>query len=87
MSETKNDNSHLMKALHDEPLFVLMTRDSASPRVIAEWIKESLLTQPIEKLHSALDLAVKMANENERVRLEVEKKKREDRNFKLDEEV
>jgi hypothetical protein len=84
--ETKKDNSCLQKALPDEPLFVLMTRDAVAPRVIVEWIKESILTQPAEKLHKALDTAILMAEEHEKTRLAAELRKEENRKFKTDQE-
>ncbi len=84
--ETKTDNSCLQKALPDEPLFVLMTRDDVAPRVIVEWIKESILTQPADKLHKALDCAIHMATEHEKVRQAAEMRKEENRKFKTDQE-
>jgi hypothetical protein len=85
--ENKNNNPILTKALPDESIFVLLARDSAAPATIIEWIKNSLLTQPEEKLHKALSTAITMAHEQENVRQAVEKKKVNDRQFKIDEEV
>jgi hypothetical protein len=86
MSETKTENTCIQKALPDEALFVLMTRDAVAPRVIVEWIKESILTQPADKLHKALDCAITMAQEQEKIRLAAERRKEENRKFKIGEE-
>lgn len=50
----------IKKAFEDEMLFVLMARDASSPHVVIEWIKWNLSCQPAEKLHEALDCAIKM---------------------------
>ncbi len=57
----KNTNACLSKAFEDEPIFVLLARDSSAPKVICEWIKENLTTQPKSKLIEALESAIKMA--------------------------
>jgi hypothetical protein len=82
--ETKQKSKHLQKALSEEPIFVLMARDPQAPRTIVEWIKNSLLSQPPEKLQDALNIAINMAKENEKIRIEVEKKNKEDRTFRTD---
>ena len=58
----KNNDPCIQKAFDDERLFVLMTRDEKAPEVVIEWIKQSIRTQPPEKLHEALDCAIEMAN-------------------------
>jgi hypothetical protein len=83
---TKDQDKHIQKALPDETLFVLMTRDAVAPRVVVEWIKESILTQPAEKLHEALDCAIKMAQEQEDIRLAAEQKKKSEKVFKTTED-
>lgn len=50
----------LEKALDDERLFVLMTRDETAPDVIMEWIRLNLGKQPKEKLIEALECALEM---------------------------
>lgn len=56
----KNNDPCIAKALDEERLFVLMTRDNVAPEVVVEWIKLSIRTQPPEKLHEALDCAIEM---------------------------
>lgn len=84
--ETKSNSKHLANALPDEALFVLMARDTAAPRTIVEWIKESILTQPADKLHSALDVAIQMAEDNERARQAAELRKEANKKFTTDKE-
>lgn len=61
---TKQHDRCLEKAHPSEPLFILMARDPFAPQSVVEWIKLSLTTQPINKLHEALDQAILMAMEN-----------------------
>lgn len=62
----KKTDPCLQKAFYDERLFVLMGRDSSSPRLVMEWIKENLERQPEEKLREAFDCALEMMrNRNE----------------------
>jgi macrodomain Ter protein organizer (MatP/YcbG family) len=79
MSETRENSKHIAKALSDEPLFVLMGRDEHAPKVIIEWIKESLSSQPSDKLHDALDQAINMAIAHKGI---IEKKKQAEREFR-----
>jgi len=58
----KHDDKCIQRAFNDEKLFVLMTRDPSAARLVIEWIKENLTTQPREKLLEALDCALEMAN-------------------------
>ena len=58
----KNSDPCLKKAYDDERLFVLMARDPSASRVVIEWIKINVISQPPEKLHEALDCAIEMAN-------------------------
>lgn len=74
------------RPLPEETIFVLLARDEKAPVTIVEWIKQSLLTQPADKLHKALDTAIKMAADHEEIRLEVEKKKLKDKTFTKDED-
>ncbi|MEK6883897.1 MAG: hypothetical protein AABY22_29980 [Nanoarchaeota archaeon] len=60
MGYKKND-ACLDKAYDDEKIFVLMTRDSTSPLVVGEWIKQNIGIQPREKLIEALDCAIEMS--------------------------
>lgn len=83
---TKSEDRHIQKALQNENLFPLMARDVASPRVVIEWIKESIFTQPADKLHEALDCAIAMATEQEEIRKAVEIKKQQAKIFIKDEE-
>jgi macrodomain Ter protein organizer (MatP/YcbG family) len=83
---TKDQDKHIQKALPDEALFVLMARDSVSPRVVVEWIKESITTQPAEKLHEALDCAIKMAMEQEKIFHAAKEKEKKDKEFKVGED-
>lgn len=84
--ETKFNNKQIQKALLDEPLFVVMARDAAAPRTIISWIGESILNQPADKLHAALDTAIKMAEENEAMRKAAIDKTKKDKNFTIQEE-
>ena len=52
----------MKKAFDDEMLFVLMGRDATAPKVVLEWIKENLFTQPEDKLREAFECALKMKN-------------------------
>jgi hypothetical protein len=79
MSETRENSKHIAKALSDEPLFVLMGRDPHAPKVIIEWIKESLTSQPLEKLQDALAQAVAMATAHSEI---IEKKRQADKEFR-----
>jgi len=83
---TKAEDQHLKKALPDEPIFVLLARDITAPEVVAEWIKKNLALQPAEKLHEALDCAIKMAQENETIRAAAEQRKRDEIELKFGEE-
>jgi macrodomain Ter protein organizer (MatP/YcbG family) len=83
---TLDQDRHIKKALKDEIIFPLMARDASAPMIIAEWIKQNLFSQPPDKLHEALDCAIKMANEHEQIRLEVEKKKASEKEFKIGED-
>lgn len=56
----KNSDPCIKKAYDDERLFVLMARDPVAPQVVIEWIKQSIGSQPPEKLHEALDAAIEM---------------------------
>lgn len=56
----KNSDPCIKKAYDEERLFVLMARDPAAPQVVIEWIKQSIGSQPPEKLHEALDAAIEM---------------------------
>ena len=56
----KKDDPCIKKAYDDERLFVLMARDWAAPFVIIDWIRNSIGSQPREKLHEALDCAIEM---------------------------
>lgn len=67
----KNDDPCIKKALDNERLFVLMTRDEVAPEVVVEWIKLSLRQQPPEKLHEALDCAIEMMRRKDAVRGEM----------------
>jgi hypothetical protein len=40
--------------------FTLVEQDMSSPKVIAQWIYENIMTCPAEKLHAALDSAIEM---------------------------
>jgi hypothetical protein len=68
----KKSDKCLEKAFDDERLFVLMARDKAAPATVIEWIKQSLGSQPQEKLHEALDAAIEMHNS----RMEINFRKR-----------
>lgn len=57
----KTTDSCLQKAFDDERLFVLMTRDITSPKVVCEWIKQNIDIQPKEKLMEALECAIEMS--------------------------
>lgn len=57
---TKQDDRHIIKAEPREELFTLMARDAYAPYAVIEWIKLSLSNQPPQKLHEALDSAIKM---------------------------
>lgn len=59
MGYKKNDKC-IQKAFDDERLFVLMTRDATSPRIVMEWIKENLDKQPEYKLREAFECALEM---------------------------
>lgn len=80
MAQKQNDKI-AQKALANEEVFTLLARDSAAAPTIVEWIKQSLTTQSADKLHGALDVAIKMATEQEKVKAEVLRKKNEDRNI------
>lgn len=58
----KKSDPCLNNAFNDERLFVLMTRDLTSPKIVGEWIKENIGIQPREKLIEALDCAIEMFN-------------------------
>ena len=57
----KTTDTCLQKAFDDERLFVLMTRDITSPKVVCEWIKQNIDIQPKEKLIEALECAIEMS--------------------------
>lgn len=40
--------------------FTLVAQDVSAPVVIAEWIKQNIMTCPVEKLHQAIEDAVAM---------------------------
>lgn len=65
----KHSDPCIQKAFPDERLFVLMARDPHAPQVVIEWIKQSIGTQPPEKLHEALDAAIEMHKRCEEFRL------------------
>lgn len=74
------------KALSEEVKFTLVARDQAAPVTIVEWIKNSLISQPKEKLHEALDAAIEMANQHEEIRQKVEAQKEENRKIDFNKE-
>lgn len=43
-----------------EPTFTLRAQDVSAPAVVAEWIKQNVMTCPAGKLREALDTAIKM---------------------------
>jgi len=64
----KSDDPCLQKALPEERLFVLMTRDQTAPQTVIEWIKLNIGNQPSSKLHEALDCALEMHFRNEEMK-------------------
>jgi hypothetical protein len=72
----KKDDRCLAKAYDDEMLFVLMARDATAPEVVVEWIKQSIRTQPREKLMEALECALCMVNSNKPIRGRIERDKK-----------
>lgn len=61
----KKTDPCIHKAFDDEGLFVLMTRDSSSPRLVMEWIKENLTKQPKDKLREAFERALDMQDRHD----------------------
>lgn len=59
-SELLDIGSTLNKANDEEMLFILRAQDVTSPTIIAEWIKQNIITAPPGKLHEALDCALVM---------------------------
>lgn len=58
----KNNDTCIEKAFDDERMFVLLTRDYSSPKIVLEWIKENIEIQPDEKLREAFECALEMKN-------------------------
>ena len=86
-NNTKADSPALRKAFTDEKIFPLLSRDKTAPAVICSWIKANIKTQPAEKLHEALDLAIQMSNEYAEVNNRKTREQLQDRVFKTDVEV
>jgi hypothetical protein len=79
-----SENKHLQKAFSDEESFLLLARDAAAPQTIVDWIKNSIFTQPADKLHAALDAAIKMADTQPDVVARKEAEAKKDREFRTD---
>lgn len=60
---TKQTSKALRNALPEEIIFTLLSRDEQAPKVICEWIKESIYTQSADKLREALEVALAMADQ------------------------
>lgn len=64
---TKHNSICLQKAWDDEPIFVILGRDTSAAMTVMEWIKLNVGIQPSEKLFEALSIAeemIKFYNEN-----------------------
>lgn len=56
-----SDNEYFRKAKErGDVTFTLVGQDLSSPVVICEWIKQNILTCPMDKLYEALDRAIEM---------------------------
>lgn len=58
---SKHNSSCLDKAEDDEPIFVILGRDSKGPETVMAWIKGSLRTQPFSKLFDAMKVVEEMS--------------------------
>ena len=62
MANSKYNSRCLQIAEDDEPIFVLLGRDTFAPYTIAEWVAFNQGVQPLEKLFDALRVADQMTN-------------------------
>lgn len=58
--KAKDAHAYLHTCAPDDEVFVLKGIDITSPVAIAEWIKQNVGSAPPEKLHEALDCAIRM---------------------------
>lgn len=74
----KHNDKHLEKAFENEPIFVLLARDPVASKVIMEWVKLSLRTQPASKLNQAVNWAKKFTEEQQVYALKAKRKNLQD---------
>lgn len=59
---------YLEKIPDHEELFLLRAQDESSPSVIMRWIEENLWTAPEEKIREVVEIALKMAKQEDIMR-------------------